>query len=173
MYSTSTEMDESGTLLVTLTVSLPPSPGVGFDMLAEHEATSLGGAGGDVCAGAAVVWTGARTVVAGRGAVGLVRTGIALGEEDGLGCFDAEGLGEGDGLTICWFEVGWFGVGLPAAVGFFFLLGPSISPMIRSTTKRVTIPMTTFLSKLPSLWSTANQTTGRTRFASWVRRLPS
>lgn len=158
-------MGESGTLLVTLTVSLPPSPGVGLDMLAEHEATSLGGAGGggDVCAGAAVVRTGARAVVAGGGAAGLVRTGIDLGGGEGLGCCDAEGLGEGDGLMICWLEVG-----LPAAVGFFFLLGPSISPMTRSTTKRVTTPMMTFLSKLPSLWSNANQTTGRACFASWV-----
>ena len=88
-----------------LTVSLPPVPGVGFDMLAVQLAA---GAVAVVGTGAGVVGTGAAVVrtIAGvvRTAAGVVRTGIGVVAEiaglvattEGLTLADVDAVGDGD-----------------------------------------------------------------------------
>ena len=87
-------------MLVTYTVSLPPSPGAGFAIVAEQLAWGAAGvvaaAAGAALTGAAVVRTGAGVVLTGAAVVrtgaGVVRTGAGV-----VGT--AVGVGETIGVT--------------------------------------------------------------------------
>jgi len=105
-----------GWLLVTLTVSLPPVPGAGSDMLALQlaaGAAAVVGAGAGVLAtGAGVVTTGAAVVrtTAGvvRTAAGVVRAGVGVvaeiagldAEADGLTIVGVDAAGDGSGEEL-------------------------------------------------------------------------
>jgi hypothetical protein len=181
-----------GTSLLTIRVSVPPSPGVGFDMEAEQVAAGAGGR---------VALSGADAVVLATGPVGAGATRDLVGEAEGLvAALGGEATGEG-GMEVIPAE----GVALRVLAGVeagavagvvaeasladtIFVGGRSAPPPANRTRPAISTPtacfrlpirsprMPPFAAAIPPSTSTARPTTTRnaaTFFPRFVVCLPT